>query len=128
MAKRFEQFVTRFGFPTIWSYDNGPEFKNRLVEALEKVYETKQGAVERKNRTLIQELAKKCLQFGSKWSRHLPWIEFSLNTVPHTGLGRSPYALMFGRDPRVPTQNMLPTADVDMKGWKPNMKTFWKET
>ena len=75
MAKRFEQFVTRFGFPTIWSSDNGPEFKNRLVEALEKVYETKhefslayhpwkQGAVERKNRTLIQELAKKCLQFG----------------------------------------------------------------
>ena len=60
MAKNFEKFICRFGFPTIWASDNGPEFRNRLVEALEKVYETrhkfslpyhpmKQGAVERKN-------------------------------------------------------------------------------
>ena len=35
MAKRFEQFVTRFGFPVVWASDNGPEFKNRMVEALE---------------------------------------------------------------------------------------------
>ena len=71
MAKNLEKFVATFGFPTIWASDNGPEFKNRLVEALCKVYNTKkefslayhpqkQGSVERKNRTLIQELAKKC--------------------------------------------------------------------
>ena len=139
MAKRFEQFVTRFGFPVIWGSDSGPEFRNKLVSALEKVYETKheyslayhpqkQGSVERKNRTLIQELAKKCLQFGNKWSKHLPWIEFSLNSVPHKALGRSPYSFMFGRDPRVPTQNMLPVPTVNTTGWKPNMKTFWRDT
>ena len=121
----------------IWASDNGPKFRNHLVEALEKVYETrhefslayhpmKQGAVERKNRTIIQELAKKCLKFKNKWSRHLPWIEFAINSTPHRGLGRSPYAFMFNRDPRVPTQNMLPL-EVDTKGWKLNMKTFWNE-
>ena len=132
MAKNVEKFVTIFGFPTIWASDNGPEFRNRLVEALCHVYDTKkefslayhpqkQGGVERKNRTLIQELAKKCLQFGSKWSEHLKWIEFALNYSPHRALGHSPYAMMFGRDPRVPTQNMLPAQPVDTKGWKNNI-------
>ena len=76
MAKCLERFITKFGFPVIIGSDNGPEFKNRLVQALEKVYDTrhefslayhpqKQGQVERKNRSLIQELAKKCLQYGT---------------------------------------------------------------
>ena len=139
MARNLEKFITIFGFPTIWASDNGPEFKNRLVEALCHVYDTKkefslayhpqkQGSVERKNRTLIQELAKKCLQFGTKWSKHLKWIEFALNSTPHRALGRSPYAIMFGRDPRVPTQNILPAQPIDTKGWKTNMKKFWKDT
>ena len=54
-------------------------------------------------------------------------IEFSFNSLPHRALGRSPYAFMFGRDPRVPTQNVFPTPPVDTKGWKPNMKTYWRE-
>ena len=93
MAKRLEQFVTKFGFPVVWGSDNGPEFRNRLADALCQVYNTKHefnlayhpwktGICERKNRSLISELAKKCLQFGAKWSRHLPWIEFSFNSTP----------------------------------------------
>ena len=138
MARNLEKFVTTFGFPTVWTSDNGPEFKNRLVEALCKVYNTrkefslayhpqKQGSVEQKNCTLIRELAKKCLKFGNKWS-HLKWIEFGLNSSPHKALGRSPYAIMFGRDPKVPTQNLLPDQPVNTKGWKDNMKRYWRET
>ena len=139
MAKRLEEFITRFGFPTVWGSDNGPKFKNRLVEALCMVYNTKkelslsyhpqkQGQVERKNRTLIMELAKKCDEFGSNWSKHLPWIEFTFNSFPHRSTGLSPYCLMFGREPRIPEQNMLPTPQVDVRGWKQNMKSYWKDT
>ena len=35
---------------------------------------------------------------------------------------------MFGREPRIPIQNMLPTEQVNVIGWKPNMKAHWKET
>ena len=139
MAKRLEMFITTFGFPTVWGSDNGPEFRNRLVEALCSVYNSKkefslsyhpqkQGQVERKNRSLISELAKKCHAHGNKWSRHLAWIEFSFNSVPHKATGRSAYSLMFGRDPRVPTQTMLPTPQVDVRGWKQNMKDYWRDT
>ena len=38
MAKGLEKFLTKFGFPTVWGSDNGPEFRNRLVEALCKIY------------------------------------------------------------------------------------------
>ena len=137
MAKRLEEFVTRFGFPTVWGSDNGPKFKNRLVEALCVVYNTKkefslmyhpqkQGQVKRKNYTLIMDLAKKCNEFGGNWSKHLPWIEFTFNSIPHRSTGMSPYCLMFGREPRIPEQNITP--QVDVRGWKQNMKSYWKDT
>ena len=69
VAKKMEQYVSMYGFPVVWGSDNGPEFRNKLVQALCILYETKkefsvannpqkQGQVERKNRTIIDEIKK----------------------------------------------------------------------
>merc|ERR1711911_443594 len=41
VAKKFTEFVTRFGCPQCWSSDNGGEFRNKIIEALCKVYDVK---------------------------------------------------------------------------------------
>ena len=90
IARRFEEYLTRFGAPVIWSTDNGGDFKSRLIQALCKVYGTRKqfslsyhpasnGACERMNRTIIAELAKRINQFGTNWAPQLKWVEFAYN-------------------------------------------------
>ena len=109
VAKRFTEFVTRYGAPIVWGTDNGGEFKSRLIEALCMVYGTKKtfslshhpqsnGQTERKNRTIIAELSKRIAQYGRDWVSQLPWIQFAYNSTPHTGTKFSPHLLMFGRE------------------------------
>ena len=130
--------MTRFAFPVVWGNDNGPEQRNRLTEALAKLYGTrkeysmtyssqKQGQVERKNRTILAELQAKVLKFGFKWSTFLPWIESTYNSTPHPATGFSPYQLMFGRLPRIPAQTILPFQPLEKKGWSNNSQKYWKE-
>ena len=46
IARKLEIFVTRFGFPVVWGSDNGPEQRNRLTEALAKLYDTRKSGRE----------------------------------------------------------------------------------
>lgn len=41
------------------------------------------------------------------WPACLPHVLFSYNTTPHYGTGESPFFLMFGREPRLPTDFLL---------------------
>ena len=41
ITRRFEEYLTRFGAPVIWSADSGGGFKSRLVQAHCKVYGTR---------------------------------------------------------------------------------------
>ena len=136
VAKRFTNFITRFGCPITWATDNGGEFRSNIIEALCKAYGTKktfglayhppsQGGVERKNRTVISELSKRVNQFGSNWADHISWIEFGINTVPHTSTGFTPYRLMFGRDPKTPFCSAFP--HVDMSSWDRESKQYFSD-
>ena len=136
IAKRLESFVTRFGYPVAWGSDNGSEFRNNLSQAICKLYETKkefsmsyhpqtQGVVERFNRTIIQEVSKRIEKFGPRWSQFLPWIEYGYNTSQHPGTHHTPYALMFGREARIPTSTMLPPQPISTQGWKNNDRKYF---
>ena len=138
VAKKLEQFVTRFGYPVVWGSDNGTEFRNRLSEALCILYETKkefslayhpqtQGMVERSNRTIIQEVSKKIETYGKQWATFLPWIEYAYNTTQHPGTHHTPYSLMFGRHPRIPTSTMLPPQPTVTYGWKGNDQKYFDD-
>ena len=134
VAKRFSNFVTRFGCPITWSTDNGGEFKSKVVDALCKVYGTRKrfslawhpqsnGQTERKNSTIIAQLSKRIAQYGSNWAAQLPYIEFCYNTTPHRATGFTPYRLMFGREARTPFMSQMP--QVDVTGWDRESKSYF---
>ena len=136
VAKKFSDFVSRFGAPVTWGTDNGGEFKSRLIEALCRVYNTNktfslahhpqsQGQCERKNRTIIAELSKRVAQYGKDWASQLPWIQLAYNTTPHTSTKFSPHMLMFGREARLPFQSSLP--HIDTVGWDGNAKSYFNK-
>ena len=136
VARKFTDFITRFGAPITWGTDNGGEFKSRLVEALCRVYGTKKtfslayhpqsnGQTERKNRTIIAELAKRVAEYGADWAMQLPWVQFAYNSTPHTGTKFSPHLLMFGHEARSPFQSQIPP--VDTLGWDGDAKNYFNQ-
>ena len=154
--QRFEEYLTRFGAPVIWSTDNGGEFKSRLIQALCKVYGTRKqfsmsyhpasnGACERMNRTIIAELSKRINQFGTNWAPQLKWVEFAYNVTPHTAMKISPYVLWYGREPRTPFEAQIPLVkiaedqmgppndnsprveEIDYTGWDKDARQYYED-
>ena len=61
------------------------------------------GLVERFNRTLKQMLAKLVAKGGHNWDCLLGPILFAYRTTPHCSTGLSPFYLLYGRSPQLPT-------------------------
>ena len=59
------------------------------------------GLVERLNKTLIDMLAKHVQQNQREWDRWLSRMLFSYGTATQASTGRSPFHLVYGRDPRI---------------------------
>ncbi len=65
------------------------------------------GLVENFNRTLQAMMAKHAKAFGPDWDIHLQQMLFAYRSKPHASTGESPFYLLFGRDPRIPTETAL---------------------
>ena len=65
--------------------------------------------VENFNRTLKSMLAKHCKEFGPQWDVHMQQLLFAYRTKPHEFTRESPFYLLYGRDARLPTANVLDT-------------------
>ena len=61
------------------------------------------GLVERINRTLKQMLSKIVTKGGKDWDELLGPVLLAYRTAPHSFTGETPFSLLYGRDPRVPT-------------------------
>ena len=59
--------------------------------------------VERFNRTLKQMLAKLVAAGGHNWDSLLGPVLFAYRTTPHSSTGLSPFHLLYGRNPQLPT-------------------------
>ena len=114
VCKAFENLTCLIGPPRLLTSDNGGEFTSGLLESMCKVkgaakrtsvaYRPQsQGTVERFNRTLIQSLRKRLIQHGKTWIDHLQYVEWAYNTTPRSNDKMSPYLLMYGREPPLPT-------------------------
>lgn len=77
------------------------------------------GLVERFNRTFISMLAKTAEQEGRDWDQHLSYVLFAYRASAQQSTQESPFFLLYGRDPRLPTEAALTPektcAQVDLK-------------
>ena len=118
VAKVFvEGIICRFGSPSQLLSDRATNFLSQVMLEVCKILQTKKintsafhpqmdGLVERFNKTLATSLSI-YMQQKNDWHTFLPYILFAYRTSSHSSTKESPYYLMFGRDPKLPTADTL---------------------
>lgn len=64
------------------------------------------GLVEKFNST-IQSMIAKSSETTHKWDRQLPYLLFAYRSVVQETTKESPFFLLYGRDPRLPSETLL---------------------
>ena len=52
-------------------------------------------------------LAKTCERYGHDWDKHLPYVLYAYRVSVQASTGKSPFFLLYGRDPTLPTLEAL---------------------
>ena len=110
-----EKIVSRHGVPTQLLSDRGQAFMSHLINELCQYLGVKKinttayhpqtdGLVERFNRTLTGMLSKKVENSGKDWDAQLPYVLFAYRVSMQESTKESPFYLLYGRDPRLPTE------------------------
>ena len=104
-----------FGIPEEIHSDQGGEFTNDILARLNErlnvghkvttpYYPQSNSQVERWNRTLKESIKIYCEKKVSSWDKYIFSTCYAYNTSLNATTGFSPYYLMFGNDPRLPTE------------------------
>lgn len=113
-----EEIVSRHGVPSEVLSDRGRAFLSGLMQEVERLLGFKKvnttayhpqtdGLVERYNRTLTAMLAKTVDKRGPEWDVRLPYVLFAYRACQQSSTQESPFFLLYGRDPRLPTPAVL---------------------
>ena len=113
-----EEIVCRHGVPGEVLSDRGASFLSKLTLEICQLMGTKKvnttayhpqtdGLVERFNQTLTNMLAKTVEKNGTNWDVQLPYVLFVYRTSIQESTAESPFFLMYGRDARPPTSEVL---------------------
>ena len=113
-----EEFIPRHGVPCLLLFDRGKSFLSHLMKDIctligtQKVNTTAyhpqtDGLVELFNCTLIDMLAKTTAKQGTDWDQRLPYVLFAYRSSLQESTKESPFYLLYGRDPRLPTEHIL---------------------
>ena len=110
-----------FSIPHRLHSDRGRSFNNKIIAELCKLFGLAQsftspyhpsgnGVCERFNRTLHTLLRTLPNDLKRKWPELLPELCYFYNSTPHSVNNLSPHFLMFGRQPVLPIQILLPSS------------------
>ena len=113
-----EQIISRHGVPAELLSDRGANFVSGLIKEVCQILGIKRlnttayhpqtdGLVERFNRTLTAMLSKVVEKSGKDWDMKSPYVLFAYRTSMQESTKESPFFLMYGRDPRLPTATAL---------------------
>ena len=108
------EFVCKFGSPRCIITDQGTEFTAKLFDNVAKILKIKKyhatayhpqsnGALERSHQTLADYLKHYVEKYKTSWDQWVDFAMFSYNTAPHSVTKFSPYELVFGCKPNLPT-------------------------
>lgn len=119
IAKLFvEHVVCRHGVPEELLSDRGANFLSDLIQSVCDILGVKKintsgyhpqtdGLVEKFNSTLINMIAKCCEISHHDWDEQLPFLLFAYRSSVQESTKESPFFLLHGRDPRLPTETVL---------------------
>lgn len=65
------------------------------------------GLVENVNCTIKKMIGQHAKTFGPEWDVYLQQLLIAYRSKPHDFTGESPFYLLYGRDPRLPTETAL---------------------
>jgi hypothetical protein len=113
-----EHVVCRHGVPEQLLSDRGANFLSDLIQGVCDVLGVKKintsgyhpqtdGLVEKFNSTLINMIAKCCEVAQHDWDEQLPFLLFAYRSSMQESTKESPFFLLYGRDPRIPTETVL---------------------
>ena len=129
-----EHIVLRHGVPTELLSDRRT-FLSKLMTEVYKLlgihksnttayHPQTDGLVGRFNRTLIDMLAKTSNQHGTDWDDHLPYVLFACCSCVQQSTRESPFFLLYGRDPRLPTDKALSLpegVEIDLEDYRSDL-------
>ena len=113
-----EQIVCRHGIPSELLSDRGQNFLSTLMQEICRLLKVKKlntsgyhpqtdGLVEKFNSTLIEMIAKCASDKPLDWDTRLPYLLFAYRSSAQESTRESPFYLVYGRDPRIPTSTVL---------------------
>jgi len=129
--KLYNNYILNFGYHKRIHHDLGAEFNNTLFKGLHSLSGIKQshttpyhpmgnGQCERFNRTIINMLKTLPENFKTNWHLHTKKLTHAYNCTVNKSTGFSPFFLMFGRESKLPIDQIFNT---DINQSKANSKT-----
>jgi transposase InsO family protein len=120
VAEALLGIFTRTGFPDEILSDLGTQFTSDVMREVMRLISVSQlhttpyhpqtnGLCERFNGTLKSMLKKLMADRPKDWDRYLPFALFAYREIPQESTGYSPFELLYGRNPKGPTELLYHT-------------------
>ena len=113
-----EKIFCRYGFANQLLTDKGSNFLSKMFKGICDHFKVKKvntssyrpqsnGICERLNRSILNMLASQVSASQKEWDEKIPYILLALNSSVHKTTKEKPYFLMYGRDPILPTDQLV---------------------
>ena len=110
--------MLHFGCPEVITTDNGVEYTNNLMRAVNALLHIRHhftvpynpqsnGKVEKRNGTLMATLTQFANANQDDWDIYLPVATWSYNTTVNSATGYTPFRAVFGREARSPSDSWI---------------------
>lgn len=128
-----EKVFCIYGAPKSILTDQAKTFSTGLINAIYKEMKTKHltttgyhpqtnGLTERFNRTLNMMLSMYVNAQHNDWDTLLPYVTFAYNSTVQDSTGYTPYFLMYGKDPILPSDSDLPSTETETSNFLNKLK------